>query len=509
MNKPEHWNISTLEVGSKGLLPTYAAHSTRDMGPIEEIASALNAPYPHFLAVLTPERNFLHYILSGLVCNGSFATKDELFEHATRLYDANIEYVRQEYSQQAANISSRKNAIGELADEYTISRKFNLSISEQILEECLPFFEEKYNTLMGRIYTGYLPGMIDSDLDTLEKIFRVICEDECEREENQGIAWQIAQKVIHEDIAAGNIPALSEYDKDERLNVVMAGVIGSGKNYFLKKMEDEGTIHRKNFAFIDIDDLKWYDKIVIRDSHAPIPIWNKIAHDECHLIRRKIFDELDAKAKTGKAPNTLLLTSHLSERALNWLTHENPRVNIYLFTCTPDYALRNTLSRTQEGGRRMSTESVLYSVKNLATSTAYMLFQTTGGNRLFIQQEDTSEARTQGSKTVFKTHAGNELHIYDLQALIDSLKGYFVNGKAHGPEEAYLPFDSEDLNKRVKAVLRPHEIMFYNGPGESTPVATKGRDSGNVNIIGNVDEKTFALLQALDPTIKQQNMGRA
>lgn len=501
-----------LEVGSgSDIKPTYAEHSMRPLTEIEEIASALKVPYPHFLSVLTPERNLLHYIISGLVCNASLENKEELFAHTARLYDANVEALRDIHRGSKDEIDSEREAVGDHASRYFEYRRHTQShVQGEMPAEWEVFFEDKFNQLMKSNYEGYLPGMIHGSLDTLPEVFRVLSQNDYERSENERIAWEVAQAAIKRDIQDGRLKPLPEYSSQDRMNLVMAGVIGSGKNHFLMKMEKEGKIHRRDYAFIDLDDYKWFDRIVQRDHDAPEPTWNKRAHDECHMIRRKIFDELEAKAQLGQSPNTLLLTSHLSQRALQWLTHDHPRVNVYLFACEPDRALLNTAERHQsnhEGkpGRRMSTKAVLESERNIAVSVGYLMFQTTGGNRLYIQLEDTSHARDVGGKssTVLKTHASNAVHVYDVQGLVDTLKGYYIDMDATSPQTAFVNVNQEELMQRASAVLKPHEVMFYN-PGQSNPIATKSKDSGAITPIGKIEEATLLLLKAIDPSLEQR-----
>jgi len=488
-----HWEIPIFEIGSNDTPPTYAAHCIGPLTEVEEIGKALGSPYPHFHAVLTLERNFLHYVISGLVCNAAIPNKDYLFERTEQLYNAYVGKLEE------PDLFERIKKIGESAREYYQNKKHAHSTEKPAPSE----WEEIYRILRRSLYTGYLPGMKNTALNTLEKVFCRICESQFVRREYEKGARNLANAVIQEEIDAGRLKALPQYGKDERFNIVLAGIIAAGKNYFLDRMINEGQVKRADFAYVDLDELK--DLRLIVDKADDLPSqpdsWNKRAHDECHMIRRKTFDELESMAKNGRAPNVLMMTSLLSERVLDWLTYDNPKTNLYLFYCDADQALQNSLKRNQNGGRRMSTQVILESVNNLARSTAYILYQTTSSkHNLFIQMEDTTMASTEGSKTILKADRNNGLHLYDLAAFIKSQEGIFINPRANHPSMAYHDFTQAELDERIRAILRPHKIIFYDREGHpyADKLANAYKDTINL-CSGNRNYPELPHLMRLDP----------
>lgn len=64
---------------------------------VMEIGAALGSEYPHFHAVLTPERNFLHYLIAELICTVAIKDKQFLAETVAKLYKTHVGEVTEQH----------------------------------------------------------------------------------------------------------------------------------------------------------------------------------------------------------------------------------------------------------------------------------------------------------------------------------------------------------------------------------------------------------------------------
>lgn len=504
MEAHPHWNVANLRLGSSHIHPTYASHLAQGVKfeHVEEITSATGSHYPHFHAPLSPQRNFLHYIMSSLVCNAEIPNKEYLFAQTERIFNAHVEEFTARYERAQGEIMQEKDRVGDLARAFTAKKRFPRAPNVEVPPQYEAFFEETFKKIK-----VHFSQRQHNHYHTPDALFAAACEHENLRWNNDQFAKNAAHNLIGREIADGRLTKLAEHDVEHRHNVAIAGVVGAGKSVFYDTLK----LRREDHAFVDLDEFKECKLLVDRTQDDPShpPSWNKRTHDECHLIRRKIIDELMEKARTGKAPSLLLMASQLSPRVLELLTYDNAKTNSYLFYCDPDRALKNTMHRHLAGGRRMSTESVLKSAQNLSDSVRGLLPYTITSvgpeavqSRMFLEMKDSTRARTEGNgvTTVFSADAHNGLHMYDIDRFIQSLDGDSINLKATSPDEAYHKRERREVIEQAANLLLPHRVTFYSK--DKTPYALKEAETTDIRGFAERAQPDAILdesLVALDP----------
>lgn len=557
-NSVNPWKISPETFGEDTVVPTWVKSTTgRSYNAVLELGAALGENYPHFLAVLRPETAFLHYLISRMICNVVLFSKGDpdkrdLEPHVDRLYKEYLKSALKHYKDKkqeiADNVNGRRanaesyyafrqshttEAVATTADEaaakqaefelfknthgINITRKYqsdtpaNQALAQQREFETL---KTKYDLIDKRIREGkYTPGEKDkAGLNTFEKVFVAACSDAMEQKEINAIAYQTAGSTIKTEIKAGRLTQLPFHPTRETQNIVIAGNITAGKTHLfenLQRTRGKHRVDRTKCAVIDIDEFRDLDHIVGYErlclDNGPIAKWADWAHDECQMIRRKIFDELDRKAQKaggiGESPNVVLMTSHLSPRARRWLMTGETKA--YFLYRNPVQSVNRAASRSQKTGHWqcdhwVDTPTILGSFKNLAESLFYAIKEELGpDSRLTIEVQDTSQRRLsdmgadanaqtimggtaigldiqEERKTVLKADK-NGIQMYDPETFWLILKGKYINKNLDAPRPAqlYNDHDQRAFYNSVVALIKPHTVDFYAPNNPHQKIGTK------------------------------------
>lgn len=477
------WKMAPIVLGTD-VLPTWAEHSVRPYQSVMEMGTSLGSEYPYFEAVLTPERTFLHYLISTLICNVSIPDRKFLAEQVDRLYKAHVGEVTERYNDEKSALAGDKAGYLQEAASFFEHKTKNAPYGLGQQDPLASQFEVVYQTIeknMNDRRIAYMPGKIDrKGLNDFKKIFLAICGDEFERERIVTIAKQTAQKIIQAETKGGRLTPLKFYGRGQCRNTVIAGIMAAGKTRLLKHLQSSGQIDRATSVVIDVDEFRDLDLIVDKSHDDPLtPRWGTRAHDECHMIRRKILDELEEKAARKQYPNMVLMTANLSPRIRRWITEGNPDTKLYFLYCDPKQAVNNAFERSKKDKRWLPTESILTSFVNLAMSLRYLFGIEIGtGNNLSIEILDTTNARTTDQsdgtpitsdmKRILTADKSHGVQIFNLEQLIEAYRGFFINTQATSPHPRVLyQADHEaDLYETVRASLRPHLVKFMGKHGE-------------------------------------------
>jgi hypothetical protein len=530
--------------------PSWAAHlanPARSYASMQEIGMASGDEYRHFSAVLSPRRTFLHYLISEMICSVSVPNKEFLAEQVNRLYQQHADKACALYEEVNSKIfADRRETYRQLADEYFENKKHNRAFTSSIsglilLDEHIfdwlvspqqrakeitidtsirDYWKLKIKDALAELYSNlersmndphldYIPGGIDSNgLNDFKKVFVAAFVDRAEQKQIESVTRSFARNIIQEEIKKEDGPLKRlprHYDQSNCKHTVITGVMAAGKTVLLKQLEAQGKIDRRDCVMIDIDEFRDLEKIIKPEATiAPgdEKAWANRAHEESHMIRRKILDRLDEMAKPPKAkkgekqiralyPNVVLLTSFVSPRIRHWLTEGNPETKVYALYCAPDQALKNAYERGIREKRYLSTELVLESIKDLSTTVRYLFGVETGtGNNLSLEVIDTTNAIIKdgpkgphdpvmiGERQVLRADRKHQVQVFDANALKDIHRAYYINSKATSPNDSLLysiPDDSK-LRSQMLASMRPHKVSFCK---------LEAQGSGNIRGAGN------------------------
>jgi hypothetical protein len=529
-------------------LPTWAHYATRPPEQIAELAEAVKHPYPHFLAVLKPERAFLHYLISGVIANTQIEDKEQLRKIVRELYEENVDVIRQRYSglkdsleadikgysrntedyftRRKAGIPTREDGLEAILSDSSanVSNGFSAARSDMISTSFSAFAmgsgkikhvnherDLAYDAIRHTNHTGHVQGASDTiDLKNQKRVFVAYCADRFLEEDIKAIVKPVADAAIQTAIKAGRLTPLpkmngsSDKDADDCRIVVITGNIAAGKTRLLSKLKSpskkfeeelgvEQPVDRKKFAMIDIDEFRDLDDILGEGKEKDRdPSWGIRVHDECHMIRRKIFDELESQEKKGIYTNVVLMTSHLSPRIYDWMTAGNKNIDVYCLYCEPDNAIKNARLRSQrDKGYDIPKYSILSSFRDLAI-TLRVLFteETEEKSKMRLRLIDTSKVDTRKSadavdgmdhaRLIMSADADNGVQIRDFDSFVRVHKGYCINpGSRHHRAESgqlFQNLNAEKFTSELRAMLREHNVHFHD-VGLSKPLRKKaGQD---------------------------------
>lgn len=346
-------------------------------------------------------------------------------------------------------------------------------------------FETLYQTIEQNInkrHNRYLPGRLDAEHNDFKSVFVAAAVNTLEQQLSEDVAKDVAHKIIEKALRAHRLQRLPTSPKDQCKNVVITGNIAAGKTVLLERLIAQKKIDRSKCAMIDIDEFRDLEQVVAKnyEGDAEQKSWGTRAHEECHMIRRKILNLLEEKAEKGCLPNVVLMTAFLSSRIRRWLTEGNPKTHMYLLYCTPERALKNAHERSKQDGRWIPTERVLDTIGNLATTLGYLFSMESGeGNRLSMEVIDTSDTTIAVGKQGKPVMSGEEIvaiadqashvQVFKPDTFLDIHKAYYINTAAQSadPKELYkLPKETE-LRRDVLTNLLPHRVTFHGKNGMS------------------------------------------
>jgi hypothetical protein len=618
LNQRDWWNVRTEPVGPDNP-PSWEAHlyrpDNRSYMSVMEVGKGTGHEYPHFFAVLTPERAFLHSLVSELICRVSMHDKEALASNVDRLYRTNKSEALAKFKSKLTDLGKTDTVYRDIARAYIKHRQSNGEIGfvidrqkfrqrgatpderrrmdmlaltpEKTKEDSAP--QKKPAVKMGeddyeyhitfalkerldQIYASieatinrtdrdYQPGKYDKrHLTDFEKIFVAAFSDDIARRLIDGQMNELARDIVDRELDSGRLRSLpySTAPKQCR-HTVITGVMAAGKSALLDELmhspDPQKRIDRSRSVMIDIDEFRDLEHIIEADNKSADgqkKAWANQTHEECHMIRRKILDRLkELGEKNNYYPNVVLMTSFLSERVRRWLTDGNPITKVYAVYCDPSRALHNAHQRAQKDHRWISTQRIVESVRDLATTVRYLFAVETGDNNLDLEIIDTTKANFEmgpdrklqftDKETVLRANSTEHVRIYNLDRVVDIHRAFYINPHAHSPHDSQLygikplfetrtaipimempgsrsslreqlgsimadePRDfhddrtqrkvpvlsSADLQNSIRTSLRPHRIFIMG----------KERDkSGKERIIGIKEKKTLELKPGPDLT---------
>lgn len=526
--------IANLMAGRREGDPTWLQHSVsfRSRESIEEMGKALNMEYPYFLAVLSPERTFLHYVISGLICNVSLANRKQLEENVEALYKANVDTISKAYEENKDSFKQDIAACEKAAEAFFDKRHNGFAVNlDEILDrtpgafdflkhftKALPasysfnpheagmklqaMFEEVYTCIKSNSNsreTAYVAGKIDTvALTDIRKVFTAICVDRIREQQIKDITKPVADGLIRNAISSGQLRALPQKSAEDCRYIVIAGVTAAGKTRLLDAIEKKGDgelpgaaksllkrlhlhkpVVRADSVMIDIDEFRDLDRILGRtDAEKADPKWGDKIHDECHIIRRKIMDEIEKKGRLGINYDVVLTTAHLSSRIRDWLIEDNKHVDMFFLYCDPEKALHNAEVRSErDGGYSLPVRTVLKSFKNLAHSFRYVFnmeigevrnltVQIINTNKVDVTKPVNAAENLKDMKPILTADGTHGVQVHDFDDLWNVYSGFHIKSKAPANKhEGYYKLDErnlEELKNTVVASLRPHRVTFLS-----------------------------------------------
>jgi len=486
------WHIPHVQ-SDENLPPTWAEFSTIPFQTVQEIGAALSANYSYFLAPLTPERTFLHYLISSVICNVELEKPGDLETIVKKLYEDNIDSFKRHVDGLKPLLDNDLKHHRKMAEAYYAFRSEHPR--EDLPQESpLSVFAADMDAAIAKIYENrnnpkdpYIPGTtagsgnVDPKLKLVSHVFAVGWEAHWAKLQSEDLAKKAAKKIVKGAIAAGKLKEAPYLERSaDAHNIVLTGITAAGKTRLMAQMEKEGKIDRKKSVVIDIDEFRDLDSILeTPNTKTSDPYWGARVHDECHMIRRKVLDELTEQATKSRSNphprhhNVVLMTAHLSQRMRDYLFTENKHTDVYFLYTKPERAIQNAHIRAQKhDGYSLSPATILKSFQNLAESMGFVLTEEVNPHsNVSIKVLDTSKveytedglADITKAKPVLETEKSHGVVIYNINTLMEIFKGWYIDPKA--PRHSKYRFDIKEhewgeFYDRVRACLFPHRVTL-------------------------------------------------